>query len=95
MPQADHFLTIRQAARFFGVAGHTPENWEAAGAIPVHRNPKNNYRLLAVAHLEQILTEITRPGTCLTGWQRLAAAAAMTRGGIVGAVFGPRDNWQR
>ena len=63
-------LTIKQAARFLGVADNTLRNWDMAGVIRVHRNPKNNYRLFAIADLEYIRKEIQATGVYPTGWQR-------------------------
>ena len=64
------YLTVKQAARFLGVADNTMRNWDAAGSVPVHRNPKNNYRLFAITDLERIRKEIQATGTYPTGWQR-------------------------
>ena len=33
-------LTVKQAARFLGVADNTMRNWDMAGTVPVHRNPQ-------------------------------------------------------
>jgi hypothetical protein len=40
MAQAE-LLTVKQAARFLGVADNTLRNWDSAGAVPVVRNPGN------------------------------------------------------
>ena len=63
-------LTVKQAACFVGVADNTLRNWDMAGVVPVHRHPKNNYRLFAVADLERIRKEIQATGVYPTGWQR-------------------------
>ena len=64
------YLTVKQAARFLGVADNTLRNWDSAGAVPVHRNPKNNYRQFKKTDLERIRKEIQATGTYPTGWQR-------------------------
>ncbi len=70
MTEPMSFLTVKQAARFLGVADNTLRNWDMAGAIPVHRNPRNNYRLFAMADLQRVQEEIEATGTYPTGWQR-------------------------
>ena len=70
MVQTQELLTVKQAARFLGVADNTLRNWDMAGAIPVRRHPKNNYRLFAVTDLERIRRQIQTTGTYPTGWQR-------------------------
>ena len=70
MTDAIDFLTVKQAARFLGVADNTLRNWDAAGAVRVHRHPRNNYRLFAMADLRRIQEEIEVTGTYPTGWQR-------------------------
>ncbi|MCC6123361.1 MAG: MerR family DNA-binding transcriptional regulator [Pirellulales bacterium] len=56
MTKTTNFLTIKQAARFLGVADNTLRNWDAAGAIAVHRHPKNNYRLADTVEAGRELT---------------------------------------
>ena len=56
MPKLDEYLRIKQAAEYLGVARNTLRNWEAAGKIPVHRHPVNNYRLFRLNDLERLLT---------------------------------------
>lgn len=70
MAETKALLTVKQAARFLGVADNTLRNWDAAGAIPVQRHPANHYRLFAIADLEKIRTEINQSGIYPTGWQR-------------------------
>ena len=57
MPKLDEYLRIKQAAEYLGVARNTLRNWEAAGRIPVHRHPVNNYRLFRIADLDKLLRE--------------------------------------
>ena len=57
MPKLDEYLRIKQAAEYLGVARNTLRNWEAAGKIPVHRHPVNNYRLFRIVDLDKLLRE--------------------------------------
>ena len=70
MAKTKTFLTVKPAARYLGVAANSLRNWDMAGAIQVHRHPRNNYRLFAVADLERIRKGIQATGTYPTGWQR-------------------------
>jgi len=63
-------LTVKAAARFLGVAANTMRSRGRAGVIPVRRDPRNNYRLFAVADLEKVRDEIEQTGTYPSGWQR-------------------------
>ena len=71
MPKLDEYLRIREAAKHLGVARNTLRNWEAAGKIPVHRHPLNNYRLFKVSELEKVREEIEQSGMYPSGWQWL------------------------
>ena len=64
------YLTVKQAARFLGVAENTMRHWDAVGVVPVQRNPKNNYRQFKRTDLERIRKEIQATGTYPSGWQR-------------------------
>jgi len=55
MPKLDEYLRIKEAAEYLGVCQNTLRNWEAAGKIPVHRHPLNNYRLFKVSDLDTVL----------------------------------------
>jgi len=55
MPKLGEYLRIKEAAEYLGVCQNTLRNWEAAGKIPVHRHPLNNYRLFKVNDLEKLL----------------------------------------
>lgn len=70
MALVGEYLTVKQAARFLGVAENTMRNWDVAGAVPVQRNPKNNYRQFKKTELEPIRKEIEASGTYPRGWQR-------------------------
>ena len=72
MTKLDEFVTIREAARFLGVAPNTLRNWHSAGKIPVYRNPISNYRLFKKTDLEDLLRQIAASGTYPTGWKRSA-----------------------
>jgi len=61
MPKLDEYLRIKEAAEYIGVCQNTLRNWEAAGKIPVYRNPANNYRLFKRADLERLLRNLERP----------------------------------
>ena len=43
MALVGEYLTVKQAARFLGVADNTMRHWDAVGVVPVHRHPTNNY----------------------------------------------------
>ena len=60
MSKLNEYMRIKDAAQFLGVCQNTLRNWEAAGKIPVHRHPMNNYRLFKVSDLETLLTTIER-----------------------------------
>ena len=70
MVKSTTLLTVKQAARFLGVADNTLRNWDSAGAIAVHRHPRNRYRLFDLADLERIRNKIEQSGTYPSGWQR-------------------------
>jgi len=70
MGDSGAYLTVKAAARFLGVAVNTMRSWDRAGVIPVRRDPRNNYRLFALADLEKVRDEIERTGTYPSGWQR-------------------------
>lgn len=70
MPTLGQYLQIKDAAKYLGVARNTLRNWHAAGKIPVHRHPVNNYRLFRKTNLEQLLRQIEKSGVYPTGWKR-------------------------
>jgi len=70
MGESGGYLIVKAAARFLGVAANTMRSWDRAGVIPVRRDPRNNYRLFAVADLEKVRDEIERAGMYPSGWQR-------------------------
>ena len=60
MPKIDDYLTIKEAARFLGVAPNTLRAWGANGKIPMHRNPINGYRLFRIDDLQKLLAKVER-----------------------------------
>ncbi len=55
------FVRVKDAAGMLGVCTNTVRTWGAAGKIPEHRHPINNYRLYKRKDLERILREIQKP----------------------------------
>jgi DNA-binding transcriptional MerR regulator len=70
MADSGGYHTVKAVARFLGMAVNTMWYWGSAGVIPVRRDPRNNYRLFALADLEMVRDEIERTGTYPNGWQR-------------------------
>jgi excisionase family DNA binding protein len=56
----DYFQTA-EAADYLGVAQNTIRKWAARGAIPMHRNPANGYRLFKKADLDRFLKKTSKP----------------------------------
>ena len=61
MPKLSDYLKTADAAEFLGVSQNTLRTWAANGAIPVHRNPANGYRLFKRSDLDRFLTATARP----------------------------------
>ena len=61
MSVKDDFVHVREAAELLGVCGNTVRTWGAAGKIPEHRHPVNNYRLHQRKDLESVLNEMRKP----------------------------------
>lgn len=61
MATRDEFVRVKEAAELLGVCTNTLRSWGAAGKIPEHRHPINNYRLYKRKDLERILREIAKP----------------------------------
>jgi excisionase family DNA binding protein len=70
MANLEQFLTVKQAAKFLGVAPNTLRNWDRDRRIPVYRHPISNYRLFKREDLEEVLQQIHESGRHPTGWQR-------------------------
>lgn len=61
MATRDDFVRVKEAAELLGVCTNTVRSWGAAGSIPEHRHPINNYRLYKRKDLEHILSEMFKP----------------------------------
>lgn len=61
MANHDEFVRVKDAAELLGVCTNTVRSWGAAGKIPEHRHPINNYRLYKRKDLESILKEMQKP----------------------------------
>ena len=61
MATRNEFVCVKEAAELLGVCTNTLRSWGAAGKIPEHRHPINNYRLYKRKDLERILREIAKP----------------------------------
>lgn len=70
MAKVAEFLTVKQAARFLGVAPNTIRNWDRDRKIPGYRHPVSNYRLFKKDDLRQVLRKIETSGEYPSGWQR-------------------------
>jgi excisionase family DNA binding protein len=55
------YVKTAEAAEILGVSQNTLRKWAANGAIPMHRNPANGYRLFKRADLEKFLKKTARP----------------------------------
>lgn len=55
------YLKTAEAADVLGVSQNTLRKWAGSGAIPMHRNPVNGYRLFERADLEKILKKTAKP----------------------------------
>jgi excisionase family DNA binding protein len=61
MTKLNEFLKTAEAAEILGVSQNTLRKWAASGAIPMHRNPANGYRLFNRIDLERFLTKTAEP----------------------------------
>ena len=53
-------MKTAEAAEILGVAQNTLRKW-AAGAIPAHRNPANDYRLFKRSDPDKFLKQAAKP----------------------------------
>ena len=60
MSKLSDYLKTGEAAEFLGVSQNTLRKWAASGAISVHRNPANGYRLFKRGDLEKFLAQVER-----------------------------------
>lgn len=49
------YVKTAEAAEILGVSQNTLRKWAASGAIPMHRNPANGYRLFKRSDLDKFL----------------------------------------
>jgi excisionase family DNA binding protein len=61
MPKLSDYLKTADAAEFLGVSQNTLRTWAATGAIPMHRNPANGYRLFKRSDLDAFLKKTAKP----------------------------------
>ena len=57
MEKLDEYLTIKEAAKFLGVAVNTLRNWGRDGKVAMHRHPVNDFRLFKISDLQQLLRD--------------------------------------
>lgn len=55
------YVKTAEAAEILGVSQNTLRKWAASGAIPMHRNPANGYRLFNRIDLERFLKKTAEP----------------------------------
>ena len=55
MTKLTEYVKTAEAAEILGVAQNTLRKWAETGAIPMHRNPANGYRLFKRADLDKFL----------------------------------------
>lgn len=55
------YVKTAEAAEILGVSQNTLRKWAASGAIPMHRNPANGYRLFKRDDLEKFLKTTAKP----------------------------------
>jgi excisionase family DNA binding protein len=55
MLKVSDYLKTGEAAEFLGVSQNTLRAWAANGAIPMHRNSANGYRIFKRSDLEAFL----------------------------------------
>lgn len=55
------YLKTAEAAEILGVSQNTLRKWAGSGAIPMHRNPANGYRLFKRSDLDGFLKKTARP----------------------------------
>lgn len=55
------YVKTAEAAELLGVSENTLRKWAGEGAIPMHRNPANGYRLFKRDDLEKFLKSTAKP----------------------------------
>jgi excisionase family DNA binding protein len=61
MTKLTEYVKTAEAAKILGVAQNTLRKWAETGAIPMHRNPANGYRLFRRDDLERFLKVVAKP----------------------------------
>ena len=61
MTKLTDYVKTAEAAEILGVAQNTLRKWAEAGAIPMHRNPANGYRLFKRSDLDKFLKKTAKP----------------------------------
>jgi len=61
MNRLTDYVKTAEAAEILGVSQNTLRKWAANGAIPMHRNPANGYRLFKRNDLDVFLKKIAKP----------------------------------
>ena len=61
MKKLTDYVKTAEAADILGVSQNTLRKWAASGAIPMHRNPANGYRLFKRQDLLKFLNKVERP----------------------------------
>ena len=61
MNRLTDYVKTADAAEILGVSQNTLRKWAANGAIPMHRNPANGYRLFKRNDLDVFLKKIAKP----------------------------------
>jgi excisionase family DNA binding protein len=61
MNRLTDYVKTAEAAEILGVSQNTLRKWAATGAIPMHRNPANGYRLFRKSDLEGSLKKTAKP----------------------------------
>ena len=54
------YVKTAEAAEILGVSQNTLRKWASEGAIPMHKNPANGYRLFKRSDLETFLALVER-----------------------------------
>ncbi len=61
MTKLSEYMQTSEAAKYLGVHHNTIRKWAARGAIPMHRNPANGYRLFKRSDLDRFLVKAGKP----------------------------------
>ena len=61
MLKLTEYVKTAEAAEILGVSQNTLRKWAENGAIPMHRNPANGYRLFKRSELDNFLTATAKP----------------------------------